>query len=163
MPHRQALEQAQQHLNAARHLLHVTFPALKDAKLLTGVVGQLFTAGEAAMDAWLLSERQLRLVPPFGNTFTSKFAVFRSSARRNHMDAAHAGLLEELKELVELQKTCPTEFRRSDSYVFATERFRLRTVAKKEVDGYYARTKAFLADVKILLQNREKADFKSFK
>ncbi|MDP3639970.1 MAG: hypothetical protein Q8R53_02085 [Nanoarchaeota archaeon] len=160
MPHRQALEQAQQHLNAARHLLHVTFPALKDAKLLTGVLGQLFDAGETAMEALLLYERQLRLVPPFGKSFASKFLVFRSSARRNHLDTAHARLLEELQELVELQKNCPTEFRRSDGYVLATDKFRLRTVAKKEVDGYYTRTQAFLADIEKLLQKGEKTDFK---
>ena len=153
MPPDQAPKEAQQHLSAARHLLYITFPALKDPKLLLGVTSQLLAAGEAAMEALLAQERELRLVPPYGKSFESKFAAFRSSsAKRNHLEMGHLMLLEELKELVDLQKACPVEFRRSDGYVLATEKFRLRSITKKDMDTYFMRTRAFLSEIQKLLQ-----------
>lgn len=157
MPHQKFLEQAQQHLQAARHLLRVTFPTLKDPKLLPGVTAQLFAAGEAALEALLRYERQLRLIPPFGNSFASKFRVFRSSsAKRNHFHQEQVRLLGELQELVSLQKSCPVEFRRQEGYVLATDRFCLRTISKRDVESYFSRTQDFVAEIGKRLQ---KTDF----
>lgn len=148
MPYQKTLEQAQRHLQAARHLLRVTFPTLKDPKLLPGVTAQLFAAGEAAMEALLKYERQLRFIPPFGKSFASKFAAFRSSsAKRNHLDPAYLRLLAELQELISLQKSCPTEFRRQDEYILATNKFHLRTISKKEMESYFSRTRAFVQEI----------------
>ena len=81
-----AKDKARQQYDAAFHLLNVTFPLVKDPKLLIGIVHNVFMSMEYSMDAILNYETQLRLVPQHSNVFQSKFNIFRlKSVRRNNI------------------------------------------------------------------------------
>lgn len=141
----QSREKARFQHEAARHLLQVTFPLVQDPKLLMGVANNLVLAYEHAIDAILLFERQLRLVPIYGNSPQSKLDIFRrKSATRNRIDPKHITLLLQLKELQEVQRSGPAEFPRGRRFVLADQDYSLKSLSKEQLQDWLYQTKSFL-------------------
>lgn len=152
MPFRIAQQKAIQQYEAAFHLLNVTFPLVKDPKLLVGIIHNIFSSYEYAIDALLAHERQLKLVPKYGDDFQSKFNTFRlRCVRRNQISPDHINLIIDLKELLEIHKKCPIEFQRGNRYVLATKDYRLKTISLGDLRDYIYLNKAFLDQVKQIL------------
>ena len=139
------LEKARQQYEAAFHLLHVTFPLVKDSKLLLGVVNNIFSSLEYSMSAILNYERQLHLVPHYFDNFQSKLNLFRyKSVRRNNIPMETVNLMMELKALLELHKKSPMEFQRGGRLVICSQDYHLRTLSIKDLHVHLARAKELL-------------------
>ncbi len=141
-----AKEKAYQQYNTAFHLLNVTFPLVKDQKLLLGVLHNLFNSAEAAMTAILQYERDLRLVSGFNDAdFQSKFNTFRDrSVRRNKIPGPMVLLIQELKEIVELHQKSPMVFQRGASVVICDKQYTLKSLTVRDITQYLNQTKGFL-------------------
>jgi len=139
-------EKAYQQYNTASHLLNVTFPLMKDHKLLLGIVHNLFNSLDAAMTAILQYERDLHLVSGFNEAdFQSKFNTFRSkSVRRNQISSSIVSLIQELKEIVELHQKSPMVFQRGASVVICDKQYELKSITARDAAHYVNQTKEFL-------------------
>lgn len=135
---------AEHQYDAAFHLLNVTFPLVKDPKLLMGVIQNISASMEHVMDAILAYELQLRLVPNYGDTFQSKFNLFRyKSVRRHDIPSSHITQMMDLNDLIQLHKKCPVEFQRGNKYVLATKDYKLQVVSIKDIKEYLRNAKEF--------------------
>ena len=140
-----SIQKAIQQYDAAFHLLHVTFPLIKDPKLLMGIISNINQSLEAVMDTILQYERQLRLVPNYQDNFQSKFNLFRyKCVRRNNIPPEMIKLMVELKELEELHRKCPVTFQRGNKYVISTQNYQLKIISLKDIKGYIDRTKEYI-------------------
>lgn len=139
---------ARQQYEAAFHLLHVTFPLVKDPKLLMGVIHNLFSSLEYSMSALLDYERQLHLVPHYLDNFQSKMNIFRlKSVRRNNIPMETVNLMLELRDILELHKRSPMEFQRGNRLVICSKDYLLRTLSINNLHAYLSKTKGFLDQV----------------
>ena len=140
-----AREKAIQQYESARHLLQITFPLVKDPKLLLGVVHNVSASLEYSMNAILAYERILRLVPIYGSTFQSKFNVFRlKSIRRNNIPQETIQLITELRKILDLHKKSPIEFQRGNRFVICNKDYQLKVISIKEIQKYLEQTKEML-------------------
>jgi len=141
-----AKEKAYQQYNTAFHLLKVTFPVMKDQKLLLGIVHNLFSSVESTMTAILQYERDLRLVSGFNEAdFQSKFNAFRSkSVRRNKIPGPTVALIQELKQIVDLHQKSPMVFQRGASVVICDKQYELKSITARDAAHYVNQTKEFL-------------------
>jgi hypothetical protein len=140
-----AKEKARQQYDSAFHLLNVTFPLVKDPKLLMGIIYNIFSSMEYSMDAILNYEKQLRLVPQHSNVFQSKFNIFRlKSVRRNNIPGRIITQMMEVKELIELHKQSPTEFQRGNRFVICTKDYRMKVISLKDIRNQLDIVKEFL-------------------
>lgn len=141
-----AKEKAYHQYDMALHLLQVTFPLMKDQKLLLGIMHNLFSSVEAAMTAILQYERDLQLVSGFNDIdFQSKFNTFRSkSVRRNKISGSTVSLIQELKEIVELHQKSPLVFQRGASVVICDKQYELKSLTARDITLYLNQTKEFL-------------------
>jgi flagellar biosynthesis chaperone FliJ len=143
--YQEMLEKAKFQYDAAFHLLTVTYPLIKDPKLLLGIISNLFTSMESAMSAILSYERQLRLVPNYYQEFQSKFNIFRyKSVKRNKIPQDHVNLMMDLKEIIDLHKKSPIEFKRQDRFVICGKDYTLRQIQAQDIRIYLDKNKAFL-------------------
>ena len=150
-----ARERAIQHYEAAFHLLNVTFPLIKDPKLLPGVINNIFASLEAAIDAILRYERQLQLVPPYSDNFQSKFNMFRyKSVRRNKIEQKHVNLITDLKEILILHKKSPVEFQRGNKFVICSKDYHLKIISITDIKKYLNQTKEFLETMERIIKIR---------
>ncbi len=140
-----AKAKAKQQYDAAFHLLKVTFPLVKDPKLLLGVVHNLFASMEATMDAILAYERQLRYIPSYQEDFQSRFNLFRLRClKRNNIPTEYPMLMQELQEILALHKKSPMEFQRGNSLVICDRNYLLKTISLRELQQYVEQAKGFL-------------------
>lgn len=141
-----AKEKAYQQYNTAFHLLNVTFPLVKDQKLLLGIAHNLFSSVEATMTAILQYERDLRLVSGFNDAdFQSKFNTFRDrSVRRNKIPGLAVSLIQELREIVELHQKSPMVFQRGASVVICDKQYTLKSLTARDLAQYVHQAKEFL-------------------
>lgn len=142
-----------QQYDAAFHLLNVTFPLIKDPKLMTGIINNIFSSLEYTMEAILAYERQLQLVPHYLDNFQSKFNLFRyKSVKRNKIPLNLILLIMDMKELVELHQKCPMKFQRGNRYVLASHDYELKVLSISEIREYIAQNKEFLRIMDTILK-----------
>ncbi len=123
--------------------------------MLVGVLHNIFSSMEAAMDAILAYERQLLLVPYYSDNFKSKFQIFRQkSALRHNLPHQYLSLMSQLKLTLELHKRSPMEFIRGGRIVICDKDYELRTVSPQEVQGYLQQAKEFLAQAEVVVRRK---------
>jgi hypothetical protein len=141
-----SVQKAHQQYDAAFHLLNVTFPFVKDPKLLMGVISNILSSLEHAMDAILAYERQLRLVPNYSNEFLNKFNLFRyKCVRRNKIPQKFINMIIDLKEIETLHRKSPISFQRGNKYILASQNYQLKVISIGDIKNYLNQTKEFLA------------------
>jgi hypothetical protein len=140
-----AKDNATQKYEGARHLLQVTFPMIKDPKLLLGVMDNISASLESSMDAILAYERLLRLVPIYNNNYQSKFNLFRmKSVKRNNISPEVIHLMSELRYTLDLHKKSPMEFQRGNRFVICNKDYQLKVISLKDLQQYIYTAKGML-------------------
>ena len=140
-----AKDNATQKYEGARHLLNVTFPTVKDPKLLLGVIDNLVCSMEHSIEAILIYERLLRFVPVYSNDPKSQFNMFRQkSMHRNNISPEYVNLYLELKDILELHKKSPMAFQRGNKFVICNKDYMLKTLSINDIKDFLAQTKEFL-------------------
>ena len=150
-------EHARKRIQVADHMLTMTYPMVKDPKLLLAVMENIFLALTNSMGALLHYERAFKRVPPFQDTFVSKFSVFRQkSAQRYNIDPSHISMIQEIKEIILQHKKSPVEFTRQDSFVICSEDYKMKTVSLEKMKSYILNSKSFIQNIdSIITKNRE--------
>ncbi len=136
---------ARQQYDAAFHLLKVTFPLVKDPRLLLGIVHNIVQAMEHAIDAVLAYERQLHRIPAYGNDFLSKYNLFLYKCVPQHkIEKEHLHLINSLREILELHKKSPMEFQRGGRFVICGRDYRLKSISAADLQQYLEQSRQFL-------------------
>lgn len=96
-------QEAQKRLQTADHMLHVTYPSVKEPKILVAVLDHLFHSLEAAIAALVAYEREFKRVPPYPQSFIGQFEVFRKHCVPNYgISPAMVKLVQDVHETLQL-------------------------------------------------------------
>ena len=143
--------------HVADHILTVTYPLIKDTKLLLGVTDNMFLALNNAMSSVLHHERLFKLVPIFEDTFESKFNIFRyKCVPRYKINQEYIDLIQELQEIIYLHKKSPMEFRRKDRFIICTKNYQMRGITTNQLKIYLQKTKEFLKIAQDITSSKER-------
>lgn len=149
------LEEANKIFNSADHLVYVTYPLVKDIKLLIKITENINNAMFKYMNAILTYERFYKRIGPLPDNFDSRFEIFKIHiAKRYNLDRNHVMMLLELKELVEKHKTSKMEFIRKDKFVICGNHYRvMKTLTLEKVKSYVNNMKPFVWRINKILSN----------
>ncbi|MBW2986968.1 hypothetical protein KY336_00310 [Candidatus Woesearchaeota archaeon] len=136
---------AERNLQIAEHMLTVTYPLLKDAKLLLGVTENIFLGITNSMSAVVFFERKYKRIPPFHDNFESKFNTFTARiVPRYGIDKKYIILLKAIKEIVLKHKQSPIEFARKGKFVICDEKYNnVRQITDQELRQHLNDAKEF--------------------
>jgi len=149
-----ALKDANRLLRIADHLTYVTYPLVKDNKLIIAIAESLNGAMIKAMDALLYYDRYYKRIMHFPSDFTSKFDIFkRNCAPRYNINREYLVLMQDLKELIEARKHSAMEFIRKDQYVITSNSYDIRTLNYQKVKEIVNKSKPFFEKVNFILKN----------
>ena len=149
-------QRAVQNVKVADHMLTMTYPLLKDPKLLIAVLENLFMATTNAMASILYYERLFKRVPPFHDTFESKYNLFKQKIVPVYqVDLKWVRFIAELKELVQDHKESTTEFPRKGKFVMADNNYRIKTLGEEDLKYYLQLTKDFVNHVLQLVSKND--------
>ncbi|MDP6548172.1 MAG: hypothetical protein QF917_04415 [Candidatus Woesearchaeota archaeon] len=150
-------EQAKKKLQLADHILTMTYPLVKDSRLLIAAVENLFLAFTNGMNSVLYYERTFKRIPPFPDNFTSKFELFKDKcAKRYEIDSEYLKIIRDIKEIIIAHKKSPVEFSRKENFVICNGDYRMRSISSNELKAYVEKAKLFIKTVSTIVSKDEK-------
>jgi hypothetical protein len=160
--YKESRTKAVQQYDVAWHLLNVTLPLTNDPHLLIGIINNIFNSFKLAIDALIAYEQQLKAVPSCNDDFESKFNLFRLKVlHRHNISPEYPRLILELREILNLKKTCQTEFQRGNLLVLANKEFQMKTVDLPSIKKYLDQNKQFLGTVNQIISKTQQKDLNS--
>lgn len=147
---------ANKKLQLADHMLTMTYPMVKDPKLLLSVIENLFLAFSYGMSSVLYYERLFKRIPPFPDDFRSKFEVFKDKCSdRYNLDREYLKIMQEIKEIIIAHKKSPMEFQRNDNFVICNGDYRMRSISPNMIKAYVEKAKLFIKSVSTIVSKDE--------
>lgn len=145
---------AKKYIRTADHILTMTYPLIKDPKLLLAVMDNIFLALTNSISALLYVERYQRLIPPFHDNFESKFNIFKLKVLDKYkLDRSYIPFIEEIKEIITKHKAADVEFSRKDAFVICSNGYQMKVVSAGNVKSYVEKTKSFIQQIDELTKN----------
>lgn len=144
--HERIISEAVKSLKTADHLTYITYPVVKDNKLLIKIVENVYISLVMVMEGLLYYDRYYKRIGPFADNFDSRLDVFKNKVgRRYNFDREFIVLLLDLKKIIEDHKKSPMVFQRSDRVVICSDRYRMKTLNIDDVKHYIGKAKPFIS------------------
>ena len=138
------VDRANKSLNTADHLTYVTYPLLKDTKLVVTIVENLYNAFIYGMDAFLTYERLYKRIHNLPDDFSSRFDIFKTKVvPRYNIDREHILLMVDLKKIIDYRHRSPIEFIRKDKIIICSDNYKMRTINYDKIKEYVNKSKPF--------------------
>jgi len=151
---KELVKKANQHLKTADHLTYVTYPLVKDIKLLLNIIENLNKSMTLGMEAVLRYDKLFKRISPYPDNFEAKFLVFqKSSVMRHAIKGEQVSLIEELNNIINKHKQSPMVFQRKDKLVISNHNYRLKTLTIEDVKRYLPNAKLFIFKVNNILKD----------
>jgi len=148
------LSEANKLLRTADHLTYVTYPLVKDNKLIISIIKSLADAMSKAVDALLYYDKYYKRIMTLPKDFQSRLEIFRGNcAPRYNINVAYLTLIKDLKTIEYESGRAPMEFVRKDQYVIAQNNFKIRTLTYQKVKDYVNLSKGFFEKINSIMKN----------
>ncbi|MFP4117507.1 MAG: hypothetical protein ACLFTR_01140 [Candidatus Woesearchaeota archaeon] len=152
-------DEANKKISLADHMLFITYPLVKDSKLLLAVIENIFLAHTHIMGSLLYYERMYKRVAPFFDTFESKYRLFSEKcAPRYAIEDEYLELMRKVKDILTAHKRSPMEFSRKDQFVICSEDYQLNVLKAEDIKILVSKTKEFFNKVDSLIGELERKD-----
>jgi len=150
-------ESSKKNLSIADHMLTMTYPLLKDSKLLPVVLDNIFLALTNSIGALLYYDRLYKRVPPFQNNFTSKFNMFQAKVvGRYKIPKEYVAFIQQVKDILLQHKKSPVEFARQGAFVICDSDYKMKSLTVEQMREYLLKTKDFVIKMEKIIANNEK-------
>ncbi|MFH1770410.1 MAG: hypothetical protein ABH828_02530 [archaeon] len=151
-----ARDKALKNIRVADHMLIMTYPMVRDPKLLLAVLENIFSSLTNAFSSLLYYERTFKRIPIFNDDFDSKFALFKDKlVSKYDINKEYLNLIETIREILVEHKRSPVEFSRGERFVICSSNYRMKTLSVNDIKKYVAKTKLFVADMDRLVRRNE--------
>ena len=155
MDYKQLSKEANRAFITADHMAYVTYPLVKDIKLIITVLENLYLSLTFGMESILNYERNFRRIPPYPENLTAKIDTFKNKcATRYNIPRNYIVLMEEIKKVLEQHKKSSTVFRRENKLVMMSNDFRMQTLTIDKAKQYVQETKPLIDKInRVIGQN----------
>ncbi|MCD4760175.1 hypothetical protein K8R33_04790 [archaeon] len=147
--------EANRHLRLADHMTYVTYPMLKETKLLLSILMNIDKALKKALDAYLHYERLYKRISFFPDDFQTKLDIFQRSAGIRHDLRQYPQLIKEIDSILKKHKESPVEFVKGDKLIICSQDYRTRTLQISDVKTYLIKAKPFIFRLSNILKEDE--------
>jgi hypothetical protein len=120
---REHLAKSKEYHVLASHILKVTYPEVKEPKLLLNCLDNVFLSAQEAIVALLTFCRHHGLCPPFHKTFESQYMHFGELAEKFYFEPNDYSFIEKLKDLLVFRKESPVEFSRNGDFILCSDSY----------------------------------------
>ncbi len=122
---------AEQKIKAADHLLAVTYPILKEPKLLILVIENIFYALDSEISISLMHENIFK--KEYEENFDEKFSMFkRKIATKYDLNKELISFIEKIRKIIEEHKKTAVEFTRKEKLIITNENYSLIKITPDE-------------------------------
>lgn len=157
-------EQARKRIQVADHMLTMTYPLVKDARLLLTIMENIFLALTHSMGAVLHYERLYKRVPPFTDNFENKLSLFKERCMHKYnVDKKYTDTMRNIKDIIIEHKKSPIEFARQDRFIICSDNYRIKAVSLNDIKGFLENAKEFVRQASSIISKNEAIESNSAK
>lgn len=141
---KQLVAESNAQFRKADHLAYVTYPVVRETKLLYAIAEVIYDSLDKGVKAVLEYERMYKRIPLVPGTFETELEIFKDVAEKYGFDRNIVLLLLDLRRLVKAKKDSPVEFVRKDKFVICDEDYTMNVLDINKVKAYVMDTRAFM-------------------
>lgn len=146
------LQESNKAFNVADHLTYVTYPLIKDTKLLTTIAENLYVSLIKSMEAVLYYDRLYKRIPEYPPSFIEMFQIFKvKCVPRYHIPREGLVIIQDIHQFLENRKKSALEFSRKDKFIIATREYRLSALTLDKLKNYLYQSRTFLNQINNVL------------
>jgi hypothetical protein len=150
-------DKALQKIKVADHMIFMTYPMIKDPKLLLAIVENIFASLDYGVGALLHYERLFKRIPSFNDTYASRMEVFKNRMIPKHkLSHNYVNLIMDVKSILSEHKNSPVSFIRKDKFVICSPTYSIKTIDINLVKKYIFETKVFLSTINKIVSENER-------
>ncbi len=150
-------DKAMQKIKVADHMLFMTYPLIKDPKLLLSIIENIFASLDFGISALLHYERTFKQIPPFHDSFNSRYEIFKNKMVLKHrINTNYITLIRDIQSILAHRKNSPVEFARKDKFIICSPNYSLKTVDVNLVKKYVFETKVFVKMINNIISENER-------
>lgn len=146
------LATAKKSIKIADHLTYMTYPLVKDIKIIVSITEHIHNAAIQGMEAILQYDRYYKRINPLTDNLESRFQVFKQKCvPRYNFNGDDMVLIEDLMNLIKHHGDSTMEFVRSDKLIMCSPSFKTKTFDISTIKQYLAKTKRFISKVELAI------------
>jgi len=150
-----SLEAAKKNIKVADHMVHVTYKVVNDPKLLLSVLENVFLAFSDAIGSILYLERLYKMIPPFRDSFESKFNMFRLRiVEKFKIDKKYINIMQITRDIVLEHKNSPVEFVKNNKLIICDDNYKTKVLEISDVKEIVQIAKNFVNLVDTIVRGR---------
>ncbi len=147
------LQKAKEQINIGDHLLYMTYPVLKENKLIISIAENIYNSMIFSMDALLMHERMYKRISIYQDNLSSKIEVLRKISERCKINKEAILMIQDLKMFLDERKNSRVEFAKNDKYVLFNQKQQLRSLGIEKLKQNLNISKVFLNGIEGLISN----------
>ena len=139
------IEEAKETFKSADHLTYMTYPMLREPKLIYSIAEKLYVANSRIMDAILYHEHAQKTISVVPVEFETRFNLFKGELTKKHKVSNETiQTISDLYELVQANRNCPIAFPKNESYNFYCNNSIKKTITIELAKKYLNMTRQFI-------------------
>lgn len=139
------IEEAKETFKSADHLAYITYPMLREPKLIYSIAEKLYIANSRMMDAILYHEYAQKSISVVPIEFETRFNLFKDKLVKKHNISNEAvKMISDLYELVQANRNCPVAFPKDESYNFYCSNTSKKTITIELAKRYLNLTRQLI-------------------
>lgn len=142
---KQLIAEANREFKKADHLAYVTYPMVRETKLLYVIAEVLYNSLSKGVEAMLAYERLYKRIPLVPGSKETELELFKDVAARYGFSRNAVLMMMDLKALMNAKKEAPVEFVRQDKFVICDEEYGMNVLDLQKIKGYIMDGKEFMA------------------
>lgn len=153
--HQKLIQEANRFLTVADHLAYMTYPLVKENRMLIAIMQNLDSALMHTMEAILQYDRLYKRIPPIPDNFDLKLDTFKNKCvNRYSLPRESIQLIKDIRLLIREHEKSPMEFSRKDKFVICSKEYRMKTLNIHKVKDYIMKSKPFMQSATRVLSRK---------
>jgi hypothetical protein len=141
------LDDAQRHLKTADHMIYITFPLVKDKRILIKVLEEIHNSLSKMIAVVLEYEYKMKRIKKY-NDEKMNFEIFRQQcASRYNLKPEQTEKIIEIIRIAEKHRQSPFEFARKDKFFIMSENLKMDTINIEKLKDFLAVAKDVMMKV----------------
>ncbi len=144
----ETLQEVEKSVQTLDHMIYVTFPLIKDKKLLLKILLETKVALTKCINIILQYEYLYKRIRLHKDIKTNLRTFQEKCAPRYYINPQEIKRMQELFSLAEQHKQSPFEFVRNEKVVIMSENFKLKTITLEETKEFVILAKTIITKIK---------------
>ena len=150
----QLIIEAKRAYETADHLAFVTYPMIKEPKLIITIITHINNALQNASQALLEYERLYKRISYIPGEFMTKIYMLRQSIFPRYQMQDYSNLIIEVKNIVNSHKSSNMEFIKRDKYfIYSNSYSNVASINMNNIKDYIDKTRDFVDKVALVMEH----------